>query len=112
MSARVYVAGPMNGLPDLNFPAFHAATAQLRAGGVRAVNPAEINAAAAGQWVDCMRADLKQLVDCDAIVLLPGWEKSKGATLEHTVAVALGLRVYQTVEGAIAGEVMPWEVGA
>lgn len=42
-----------------------------------------------------MRADIKVLVDCDGIALLPGWEKSPGATLEHSIARGLGLRVMQ-----------------
>jgi hypothetical protein len=32
-------------------------------------------------------------VTCDAIQLLPGWENSRGATLEHHIAVALGLQI-------------------
>ena len=37
----VYLSGPMTGLPDLNFPAFHAAADKLRSQGVQVVNPAE-----------------------------------------------------------------------
>lgn len=39
--ARVYIAGPMTGLPDFNFPAFHAAAAAWRAAGWEVFNPAE-----------------------------------------------------------------------
>jgi hypothetical protein len=42
-----------------------------------------------------MRADIKLLVDCDGIALLPGWEQSDGANVEHTLARGLGLRVMQ-----------------
>lgn len=94
MKQRLYVAGPMTGLPDLNFPAFHRAAAQLRALGYQVVNPAEINTDPAADWLTCMRAGIKQLVDVDAIVMLPGWERSKGATLEHAIAVGLGLQVF------------------
>lgn len=96
---RVYVAGPMTGLPELNFPLFHRVTAELRARGALVVNPAELNPDPTADWTDCMRADLKALVDCDAIVLLPGWEKSRGATLEHHVASKLGLRVLLAANG-------------
>lgn len=88
---RIYIAGPMSGLPDLNFPAFHAAAAQLRASGYDAVNPAEINADPNAGWEDCMRADIAQLVTCKAIALLPGWEKSRGARLEAHIADQLGM---------------------
>src|SRR5690606_26470176 len=73
---RIYIAGPMTGLPDLNFPAFHAEAARLRSRGVDVVNPAEINggadevSACAGMtpdelqahWRKCMRNDIAQLV--------------------------------------------------
>ena len=93
MKKRIYIAGPMTGLPELNFPAFHTEAAWLRAMGHEVVNPAEINADPTARWEDCMRADIAQLVTCDGIHLLAGWEKSRGATLEHHIATALGLIV-------------------
>ena len=90
---RVYVAGPMTGIDALNFPAFHAEAARLRALGHDAVNPAEINPDEAMSWQQCMRADIAALVTCDAVSLLPGWEKSKGATLEHHTAEWLGMEI-------------------
>jgi len=90
---RVYVAGPMTGLPQLNIAAFHAAARMLRADGHTAVNPAEINTDPCASWIECMRADIRELVTCEAIYLLPGWERSRGATLEHAIAQALGFHV-------------------
>ncbi|MFS2113302.1 DUF4406 domain-containing protein [Herbaspirillum frisingense] len=90
---RIYVAGPMTGLPALNFPAFHAAAAELRAQGFDVVNPAEINADPAAGWVACMRLDIAQLVTCDEILMLPGWENSRGATLERHIAMKLEMAV-------------------
>lgn len=90
---RVYISGPMSGLPEHNFPAFHAAAATVRARGIEAVNPAEINTDANLSWEECLRADIKALCDCDTIAMLPGWENSKGAHLEVHVAHRLGIRV-------------------
>lgn len=90
---RVYVAGPMTGLPQLNFPAFHAAAARLRAQGHEVISPAEINIPHPGTWLQAMRADIPELVKCDAIAMLPGWASSKGARLEHHIAMQLGLQV-------------------
>jgi len=92
---RLYLAGPMSGYPELNFPTFHAEAKRLRGLGFRIVNPAEINADSGADWLSCMRADIKQLVDCDGIALLPGWERSRGANIEQGIARGLGLRVYQ-----------------
>lgn len=101
---RVYVAGPMSGIPDLNYPAFQRAAVRLRASGYEVLSPAEINADAdkhapafgspdyLQHWRACMRRDIAQLVTCDAIALLPGWERSRGAKLELMVADALGMR--------------------
>ncbi|MCY1527250.1 hypothetical protein D9M68_623110 [compost metagenome] len=38
---RIYLAGPMTGLPEFNYPAFHAEAARLRALGYQVENPAE-----------------------------------------------------------------------
>ncbi len=103
---KLYIAGPMTGYPELNFPAFHAEAARLRAFGFEIVNPAEVDVGPDPTWLGCMRADIKLLVDCDGIALLPGWEQSPGATLEHTIARGLGLRVIQArhIVG-LAGEI-------
>lgn len=114
MTIRVYVAGPMTGYPDLNFPAFHAAARDLRQRGFVVLNPAEINADHDAEfqqrvaevtcqesrrrmerdhWRACMRRDLAALVTCYGIAMLPGWERSRGATLEHHNATQLGLVV-------------------
>jgi hypothetical protein len=95
---RIYIAGPMTGLPELNFPAFHAEARRLRALGYEVINPAEINADPAAEWAQCMREDIAQLVQCDGIALLPGWQNSRGASLEHHIAKALGMRVHVAAE--------------
>ncbi|WP_250489965.1 DUF4406 domain-containing protein [Caballeronia sp. INML2] len=92
---KLYIAGPMSNLPELNFPAFHAEAARLRAMGFEIVNPAEIDVGPNPDWLTAMRADIRELVTCDGIALLPGWEQSKGANVEHTLARGLGLRVMQ-----------------
>lgn len=93
---RVYIAGPMTGLPQLNFPAFHATAQKWRGLGYEVVNPAELCPDPAASWHDCMRKDIAALVTCDAIVLLPGWANSKGATLEHHIADRLGMGIILT----------------
>lgn len=89
----IYISGPMTGIEDLNFPAFHDAAARLRGCSLNVINPAEINPDATMSWEDCMRSDIKALCDCDTIVMLPGWENSKGAHLELHIAHRLGIRV-------------------
>ena len=90
---RIYIAGPMTNMPALNFPAFHAEAARLRALGYEVVNPAEVNAEPTAGWHACMRADIAQLVTCDAVRLLEGWESSRGASLEAHIAHSLDMRL-------------------
>lgn len=90
----LYIAGPMTGLADFNRPAFRMMADRLRRKGYRVVNPAELPGETLNNpWDWYMRRDLAELVKCDGIVLLPGWEQSKGARLEHHVAVTLGMTV-------------------
>jgi hypothetical protein len=92
---RVYVAGPMSGLQDFNYPAFHAAAAHLRSLGYHVENPAENPAPASGKWEAYMRLALAQLLTCDTIAMLPGWQKSRGAVIEHRLATELGIAVWE-----------------
>jgi hypothetical protein len=97
----IYISGPMTGIPEFNFPAFNAAAERLRAEGHAVVNPAELDVQDAGkamEWADYLRRDIKALMDCKAIALLPGWDKSRGATLEHYIATKLGMRVIDLTE--------------
>lgn len=98
---RVYLAGPMTGYENHNFPAFNAAADCLRAEGLEVVNPADHDLIEDAQWGDYMRYDIAQLAQCESIALLPGWDKSKGATLEVHIAKALGMTV-RYLEGAEA----------
>lgn len=112
---KIYVAGPMRGIPEFNFPAFHAAADKLRAQGHSVFNPAERDNEKHGTDIskgnatgdealatkqhgfnlrEALGADLAFIcAEADAIALLPGWENSKGAKAEHATAVALGLEV-------------------
>ncbi|MET0887683.1 MAG: DUF4406 domain-containing protein [Mycetocola sp.] len=97
MSTIVYVAGPMTGLPDYNYPAFNEAAAQLTAAGYSTLNPVDSekhNPSGVKQtWDWYMRHALRMVTNADGIALLPGWAQSEGASLEVQVARRLGLDV-------------------
>lgn len=104
---KIYVAGPMTGYPEFNFPAFFAAQAQLEAEGWDVANPAakdqetDLDAEAVrtgdaklavANGFDFREAylwDMKHIIEGDAIFMLRGWENSPGAVGEHAVAVAM-----------------------
>jgi hypothetical protein len=103
---KVYLAGPMTGIPQMNFPAFDAAAKDLRARGYDVVSPAELDdpedrtAALASEdgdinkmgpgrsWGFFLARDVKLIADegIEAIVCLQGWQESRGARLETFVA--------------------------
>lgn len=90
---RIYLGGPMSGLPELNYPAFNAEAFRLRVLGFEVVNPAEIDLGPNATWNEFMRADLKALLDCDTLALLDGWQNSSGAHLEMHVAHRVGIAI-------------------
>ena len=89
----IYIAGPMTGLPDFNREAFNLAAARLKKDGWDVKNPADLGDIPGATWGDYMRLGLKSLLCCSTIYMLEGWEKSKGASLEHDVAKGLGMRI-------------------
>lgn len=114
-SMNIYVAGPMRGIPHFNFPAFAKASEKLRSEGHIVFNPAERDNErhgtniGAGNETGCEKKaaqdygfNLREALgddlawicaNADAIALLPGWERSRGARAEHATAAALGLRI-------------------
>jgi hypothetical protein len=90
---RLYLAGPMTGFEDFNFPAFNKMAADLRAKGYIVENPAEHGVVVDAEWRDYMAYDLTRLGLCGLVAVLPGWENSKGARLEVHIARELGMSV-------------------
>jgi hypothetical protein len=112
---KVYLAGPMRGIPEFNFPAFYVAEEYLMEQGHEVFNPARRDndrhgddiskgnatgdeAVVATQHGFSLREALRDdtnwiTMEADGIALLPGWEKSTGATAERALAIALHLEV-------------------
>jgi hypothetical protein len=91
---RLYVAGPMSGIEDYNFPAFNEAARLLRAAGYSVENPADTGVREGWEWHDYLRSAIgSRLVRCDGVATLPGWKQSRGALLEVYIAEALGMPV-------------------
>lgn len=116
---KFYIAGPMTGIPQFNFPAFDVAAASLRSYGYLVVSPVELDdpssrsAALANEtgdpeqynnetgetWGDLLARDVKLIADeVSGVVALEGWEESRGARLEVFVARTCGKPVYSYEE--------------
>lgn len=98
--AKIYIAGPMTGIEDNNFSTFNAVANLLRNMGHEPVNPAEMSelAKATGDYNHnlrkYLRRDLLALLECDAVVLLPEWAQSTGASIERAVALSAGIPTF------------------
>jgi hypothetical protein len=116
MTGRFYISGPDIGHDDFNEPAFRRAAEAIVAVGGDVVVPLDVKpdphdgecpasyARGTEHSNACyLRADLRAMLDCDAIVLLPGWEASVGARLELSVAAAVGMRVVYPPRVAVEG---------
>ena len=106
----IYIAGPMKGKEDLNFPAFNEAYYQLREQGDEVINPVHLSRDLSTKLNVSLR-DLTErefaLEDTQAIItrcthmyMLEGWEYSKGAKAEHALAEWLGLTILYQSEGS------------
>lgn len=92
---KIYLAGPMTGLPEKNSPLFNSEATRLRRLGYEVINPVELNTERLGKSrAACMREDIKAIFEVDAVALLPGWANSKGATCEKHVAEQLDLPIF------------------
>lgn len=90
---KVYISGPMTGLPEFNYPAFRCAEHRLASHGYDVINPVRHGFDPSKTWSDYMRLALIDVASCDGVALLAGWKRSRGAQLEAHVAMSLGLPV-------------------
>lgn len=119
---KVYIAGPMTGIPQFNVPAFIYAAADLRGKGYDVLSPYEMDVEAGigdatigspdgdltklvektgSSWGDVLARDVKAISDngVDGIFVLEGWEKSRGARLEVFVGLLNKLPVFEYPTG-------------
>lgn len=99
----MYLAGPMTGIPEYNYPTFHAAANKFRAAGYTVLSPAEdeyesqltapLPENAEHKYDHYLRLGIEKLLKADAVHMLQGWQSSVGATLEHDIAQKLRLAI-------------------
>jgi len=98
---RVYLAGPMTGIPEHNFPAFMEAARELRRRGIKVYNPADrpFQRRLGMPLEYYLGYELRAVCNAEAVVVLPGWEHSRGTQIETTVAYLLNkpVLVYPTL---------------
>lgn len=92
---KIYISGPISNLPieeaRHNFKTIEDAIVKQ---GHIAVNPMALPHDHDKEWSSYMREDIVALMACDAVIAMPGWEKSEGANLEIQIALALQIKTY------------------
>lgn len=93
---KIYISGPMTGKVNLNAEAFFNAEASLQAAGHQPVNPHRIGRELQNlgllpdnekdRYNAYLRADISELMKCDEIYMLRGWDESYGARAEFAAA--------------------------
>lgn len=98
---RAYISGPITGIPNKNIDMFDAAAHWCEQENIPYINPLDHEGSPCGvtgvtptSWEDYMKRDIKWLLECDTIILLPDWSKSKGAIIEAQLAEALGYNMF------------------
>ena len=109
----IYIAGPMRGFDDYNYPAFDRQQKVLEEQGWNVINPAEMdrddekpingpmqfdpdnNYEDHEYMRQALKRDMVAICDeCTAIYMMSKWETSRGAKAEWHLAKALGLDIY------------------
>ena len=92
---RIYISGQITGLEIEKAKAYFKQSEEIiRNAGHIPVNPMEVLPFHPDlTWHDYMAEDIKALLYCDAIYMLENWRNSKGAKIEHEIAVGLGIKI-------------------
>lgn len=96
MTNKIYISGPITGMPDRNAPLFNEVSRVLSDAGIPNVNPIALDDDQEPEsWDAAMRRDIMCMVsECDSVMMLPGWEESDGARVEYHLAIGLKWQVY------------------
>ena len=91
---KIYLSGKISGT-DLTHTCkrFSDVATTLRALGHEVINPLCNGLSETDPWEDHMAKDIIDLLQCEGIYMLQGWEDSQGARIEHAIAKEIGLKV-------------------
>ena len=98
---KIYISGKITGYEISEAEQkFKNSEDLLSAKGFEPVNPFTLSETSPDKTCkDYMIDDIRGLFDCEAIFMQSDWPQSKGARVEHAIAVELGLHVFYEASG-------------
>ena len=104
---KVYISGMITSLKEDQYrKAFKDAADYLRKEGHEPVDPSKLGKPEQRSWHYYMKKAIPQLCECDAIYMLIGWGKSKGAQLEMIIAQGLDMPIFYESDGEFKKEMI------
>jgi len=106
---KIYISGQISGLdPQDAVNIFDKMEKTLIGQGYSVVNPTRLGVSdVSGKgWDYYMKEGIKVLMGCDAIYMLIGWSKSRGANIEWQLAYDLGMTIYLESDGDLKKEIL------
>ena len=90
--SKIYLSGPITGVPDYQ-DKFGRAACGLEIQGHTVIDPS-VETEGLTPW-DYILISVARMRATDAIFMLPGWERSKGAQIERAIAEYVGMEVIE-----------------
>lgn len=103
---KIYISGPITDMPNKNIDEFEKYEQKFNNLNFEVINPHKLHSPMQIEsftWSDFMRADIKAMMDCDLVAVLPGWDKSKGANLEVYIARSLAMPIIDATNLQLLG---------
>jgi len=99
---KYYLCGPIDsiGHKSDNVAAFEEATKKLRKLGFTVMSPVELGTDGL-PYLEFIRRDMKQLLECDGLILLPGWPQSRGCKIEVMLAMQLNMKLFYYIANTV-----------
>lgn len=99
--AKLYLSGPMSGLPNNNYDTFDKVAAEFRKERYRVCSPADTSRYLGehGKLThpEYLRFDFERVLEADMVIALPRWENSLGALAEIHMAIRMGVPVFRYI---------------
>ncbi|WP_026601446.1 DUF4406 domain-containing protein [Methylomonas sp. 11b] len=95
---KLFLAGPMSGIANYNYPAFHSYAQKLRNKGYHVENPADSPPPKCVTWLGYQRNAIRQMLTCQTVAFLPNWQRSKGASEQYVLASKLEIPCFYAAD--------------